>query len=168
MGYIERNLLPGENLIYRTTLHWGIFLPGCIVSLLGAIGLVYALVQWGAGVLAAAATGLLILGLVFLFRAWVIWHTSEFGVSNQRVIIKMGLLRRRTLEILLHQVEAISITETLMGRLFRFGTVVITGAGGTSECFPSVHDPFAFRQAVQSRMVEERTNVPDSPGQREI
>ena len=47
--------------------------------------------------------------------------TSEFAITNGRVIIKVGLFRRRTLEMNLSKIESILVNQSIFGRIFRFG-----------------------------------------------
>ncbi len=74
--------------------------------------------------------------------------TSEFAVTNRRVIIKVGLVSRRTVELNLETVESIGVEQTVLGRILGYGTIVVVGTGGTREPFPRIADPMAFRRAV--------------------
>lgn len=75
--------------------------------------------------------------------------TSEFAVTNKRVIIKTGVLTRKTLELNLVKIESVAVDQSLLGRMFNCGTITIIGSGGTRESFPSIGSPLAFRRAVQ-------------------
>jgi len=77
------------------------------------------------------------------------YATSEFGVTNKRVIIKVGFLRRKTLELLLRHVEAISVDQTVMGRFLNYGSVTLTGTGGVREVFHNISAPLEFRKRIQ-------------------
>ena len=80
--------------------------------------------------------------------AWIQRASSEFAVTNRRVIIKTGLLERRTLELNLNKVESIEVEQTLWGRLFGFGQIEVIGTGGTREQFDRIGQPMDFRKAV--------------------
>ena len=54
--------------------------------------------------------------------------SAEFAVTSRRVIISLGLLQRRTVETMLTKVEAISVDQSLNGRLFNYGTITVTGS----------------------------------------
>ncbi len=88
--------------------------------------------------------------LLTLFIAPIIdrW-TSEFAVTNKRVIIKVGLLRRRTLEMNLSKIESINVNQSIIGRILRYGDILVIGTGGTRELFPSIGAPIKFRKAYQ-------------------
>jgi len=75
----------------------------------------------------------LLVGILMLVPPFVAYQTTEFGVTNKRLIVKTGLIRRRTLELLLRQVEAIAVDQGLSGRLLGYGSVTLTGTGGVRE-----------------------------------
>ena len=141
MGYIEANLLPGETVVQRARLHWIVFFKALAVVI---VGLALIAVQPIVGAV-IAAVGLIMAVPPFLERT-----TSEFGVTSKRVIIKVGLIQRRTLELLIRQVEAISVDQSLMGRIFNFGTITLTGTGGVRETFQNISNPLEFRRSIQS------------------
>lgn len=74
--------------------------------------------------------------------------TSEFAVTNKRVIIKVGLISRRTVEINLAKIESIGVDQSIIGRIFGYGTITVIGTGGTKEPFSGIADPLGFRKAV--------------------
>ena len=141
MGYIESNLLPGETVVQRARLHWIVFLKAVAVVVVG-LGLLYFQPIVGGVVIAV--------GLLMAVPPWLQRLTSEFGVTSKRVIIKVGLVQRRTLELLIRQVEAISVDQSLTGRIFNFGTITLSGTGGVKETFHNIANPLEFRRSIQS------------------
>ena len=146
MGYIEANLLPGETVVQRARLHWIVFLKAAAVFVLG-LGLLY---------FDPKLIGLVVMavGLVMAFPPWISRVSSEFGVTSKRVIIKVGVIQRRTLELLIRQVEAISVDQSLTGRMLNFGTITLTGTGGVRETFHNISNPLEFRRSIQSLSTE--------------
>lgn len=140
-SYVDSNLNAGEHVVYRGQVHWIIYLPPVLmvcfgVPLIGVIeriGLVMAI----AGLLAGAA-------------AWVRQTTSEFAITNRRVIVKTGLLARRTIEINISRVESVQVDQDIFGRLFNYGAITVIGTGGTKEPFTMIENPQAFRRMVQA------------------
>jgi uncharacterized membrane protein YdbT with pleckstrin-like domain len=141
MGYIESNLLPGESVVQRARLHWIVFLKAVAVVVVG-LALLYLQPIVGAVVIGV--------GVLMAVPPWLERLTSEFGVTSKRVIIKVGLVQRRTLELLIRQVEAISVDQSLTGRIFNFGTITLTGTGGVKETFHNIANPLEFRRSIQS------------------
>ena len=144
MGYIESNLLPEEEVVHRTRLHWLIFWKAVVVTIAG-IGLMFVELTVGTVVLAV--------GLLMLLPALVAYRSSEFGVTTKRVVIKVGFVQRQTLELLLRQVEAISVDQSIMGRILNYGSVTLSGTGGVRGVFHNIAKPLEFRRKIQSQAV---------------
>ena len=140
MGYIESNLLSDEQLVYKARLHGIIFVKPCAIIFLG---LIFLFIQ------PMIAGVVMVIGLAAAVPTWVDYVSSEFGVTNKRVIIKVGFIRRRTLELLLRQVEAISVDQSVTGRILGFGSLTLTGTGGVRELFHNVKSPLEFRRRIQ-------------------
>ena len=66
--------------------------------------------------------------------------------------LKVGWMRRHSLELILSKVEAISVDQNFRGRVLGYGTITITGTGGTKETFESLAHPFEFRSQVQGQI----------------
>lgn len=82
------------------------------------------------------------------------YATSEFAVTNKRVIMKMGWISRRVLELNLHKIESVNVDQSLLGRLLGYGTITVIGTGGTRETFERIAHPLAFRKAFQEQESE--------------
>jgi len=140
VGYIESNLLADEKIIYKARLHGIIFVKPVALIVLGVI---FLFIQPIIGSL------VVVIGVVAVIPPLIDYLSSEFGVTNKRVIIKMGFLRRRTVELLLRQVEAISVDQSVLGRMLDFGSVTLTGTGGVREVFHNISAPLEFRRRIQ-------------------
>ena len=149
MNYIDKILLSDEKLIYRSHPHWIIFFRP-VISLLLAICAFY----WGL-ILMADLAGLIT--LLSCLSALIVYYTSEFGITNQRVIIKLGFLRRYSFENALNRIEAVEVEQSILGRLLDYGTIRIRGVGGSAELFPAVPNPLLFRHKVQTQIERQRT-----------
>jgi uncharacterized membrane protein YdbT with pleckstrin-like domain len=150
MSYVEKNLLQGEEVVYRAKLHKIIFLPAAAIAVLAVLAAVLILVFAG-NRLAAIITGaiLLVLAIVVALPRFIRYVTSEFAVTNKRVIVKVGLIHRHTLELVLTKIETVGVDQSVPGRMFNYGTIIVTGTGGTQEPFKDIADPIAFRKQVQ-------------------
>ena len=117
---------------------------------------------------------MLVLGLVTGFvwlSARIRVRSAEFAVTNRRVMIKLGVMQRRTVETMLNKVEGVAVDQTLAGRVFNYGTITVTGTGGTRETFERIANPLEFRRRVQAeiaRLDDERSGVgrPTPPADR--
>lgn len=142
MGYVESHLLPDEQIVHRARLHWLIYAKAVLVIMAGIALL---------AVETTVGTVVAVVGLLMMVPAWVTYTTSEFAVTTKRVIVKVGLFRRHTVELLLRQVEAIAVDQSVMGRVFDYGSVTLSGTGGVREVFHNITAPLEFRRRIQSQ-----------------
>lgn len=92
-------------------------------------------------------------GLFSLFIAPLIeMYTSEYAITNRRVIAKVGLISRRTLEMNLPQIESIKVDQSILGRILGYGDIVVTGTGGSNEAFSNIKSPLEFRKQYQQAL----------------
>ena len=87
------------------------------------------------------------LGWIFLVLAYIRYKTTELAITSRRVIAKFGFISRRTVEINISKVESIQVDQGILGRIFNYGTLVISGAGDPQAPIPGISDPMAFRRA---------------------
>jgi uncharacterized membrane protein YdbT with pleckstrin-like domain len=161
MGYIEQNLSSGEAVLYRTRLHWTVMVAPCLGAvLLGAAGiglLAGALSEstgknGNSGVFSGAGVLLLVIAAVLVIAGYIKRAATEMAVTNKRVLVKRGILTRRSIEIMLAKIESIAVDQTLTGRMFNFGTIIVRGTGGTPEPFARIAHPLEFRRQVQEQI----------------
>ena len=143
MSYVEENLMNGEQIMYQTRLHWRFYTWPIA---LGVFGLFMLLGSVGAGL------GLLLLAAVAGAVVYIALRSAEFAVTNKRVIMKVGWLNRRSLELLLSKIESISVEQGLSGKLWGYGTIIISGTGGSHEPFKNIAHPLEFRKQVQEQV----------------
>jgi Bacterial PH domain len=135
MSYVEKSLISGEKLVYRTGVHWCVLFWPVVIALALAAGGVACLVRREQEFTIAGAA-LLVVAAVVLIVA----------------IVKTGIASRRSLEIMLAKVESVGIDEPVMGRMLGYGTVVIHGTGGTPEPFVRIAHPSELRKNVQEQV----------------
>jgi uncharacterized membrane protein YdbT with pleckstrin-like domain len=124
-SYVELNLTEGEKVKYEAKISlWSLWLP----ILLGGL------------------TILLYVGPLFWIGAFLKWWTTELAVTNKKVIAKHGFIRRDTIELLLPKVESVSIQQGVIGRIFNFGTIVISGSGVSQAPISGISNPLIFRR----------------------
>jgi len=145
MSYIEKNLMNGESIFYRSKLHWVIFIWP-------VIWLTVAIFFFSNGGDAAAGGLFVLIAIVAGIASFINFKTSEFGVTNKRVIVKVGFIRRNSLEVLLNKVEGIQVNQGILGRILGFGSITVSGTGGTKDPFHKIDAPLEFRRKVQEQI----------------
>jgi hypothetical protein len=150
VSYADQNLIPGEQVLYQTGLHWIVFAPPVFfAAIFGLIGLLLMLLMQGTG---GVGFFFLVFAGLFILAGYLTRKATEIAVTNKRIVIKTGILNRRTLELLLSKVESIGVEEGLLGRMLGYGSVVVRGTGGTPEPFHDVTNPLEFRRQVQQQI----------------
>ena len=168
MGYVDRNLVPGETLLYRTRRHWLVLLGpafGGLLLLVPGMALLVEAIATGdsAGLVVGSATisskMMALAGAILLVAAIITFsygvakrNATEMAVTNRRVLVKTGMTSRRTLDLMLSRVESIGVEESTTGRLLGYGSVIVVGIGGTPEAFLMIAHPQEFRRAVQEQI----------------
>jgi len=147
MSYIDGNLLAGERIVYRTRLYWLLFLGPIALLALLTVPIVWLIATQNWSNLAWLPIAIVSL---ILLVAIVKWLTSDFAVTNKRVVMKVGVFSTRSIELLLSKIEGIAVHQSILGRIFSYGDIVLTGSGGTHESFTNIQSPLTFRRAVQS------------------
>lgn len=126
-NYVEETLVSGETILYQAkTSFWsqlGLLVGGFI--LLFAFGF----------------------GLILWIVAFIRYKTTELSFTNRRVVAKIGLIGRQTIELNINKVESLQVSQGVFGRMFNYGTLIISGAGNPQAPISGISNPMGFRQA---------------------
>jgi uncharacterized membrane protein YdbT with pleckstrin-like domain len=125
--YVEGTLIKGENIVYTGKVSLWSMTPLIILS----IPLLF----------------LFGLGLILWVIAFIKYKSTELAFTDKRVIAKFGLISRQTIELNVNKVESVQVIQSMLGRLFNYGTLVISGAGAPQAPIPGISEPMAFRRA---------------------
>ena len=74
--------------------------------------------------------------------------TTEIVVTDRRILFKEGFLRRRTMEMNMSKVETVDVVQSIPGRIFNYGTILIRGTGSSYEPLSLIGDPLTLRNAI--------------------
>jgi uncharacterized membrane protein YdbT with pleckstrin-like domain len=168
---MRKYLLTGETLVYRANLHWIVFLKPAVVvapALLFAVSGNFILPEFAVSFLpssllsfryfgldAIRLTGLALLvfgGIPTAVPPLLRRMTSEFWVSNKRVLVKSGFIKRNSFEIMLKKIEGIAVDQSILGRILNYGSIGIVGTGSSKESFHLIQGPLEFRRQVQEQI----------------
>lgn len=149
MSYLQDSLAPGEAIVARFKLHWSMWLRLWVVIALGIVAIVAFLIvqqpwsNWAA--LVAAIIAILIAGY-----EWLRLASIEQGVTNRRVVRKVGIVSRNTTELRLASIETVDLKQSGWGRMLGYGNVEITGRGETAMFLQRIADPVAVKREIES------------------
>ncbi len=151
MSYIENNLMEDESMVHLTRLHPIVLLtPAMAVSFLAGTLTIVRDIQ----LVNLVVVCFLVVALYRFLDRVLFYVTSEFGVTSKRVLGKTGFVRRRSLDIVLAKVEAIRLSQSILGRILNYGDLEVTGTGGTEEVLRFIPDPLLFRKSVQEQLAD--------------
>lgn len=147
-------LLPGETVVLRRHPHWivpvrALLLPVALVVLVAVLD--YAL---AASLVARDVKTVVTLAAVALLGGWAIvtwlrWTTTSFTITDQRVILDIGVLSHSSKVIPIDRVQDVSTRQGIFGRILGYGRVEIDAAGSQgAEVVDHLPAPGSFRDQV--------------------
>ncbi len=163
MSHIDQNLLAGENIIHKAKLHWIVYIKPIIWAVIGlsVIFILYAnedkFLEYeevnGDGLAVVFLVGLIIFikAIVNLISRFIARMSTELVVTNKRLIIKTGFIRRDTKELHHSKVESLSVNQSFIGRMLNYGTVYV-GTSGHGSYYPRIAGPLKFRREAMEVM----------------
>jgi uncharacterized membrane protein YdbT with pleckstrin-like domain len=158
VGYAEHNLISGETITYRGRVHWTALVtsvvPMMVIDILAMALIIAALSREHEyrGPLLIAALVLFIISGIVVFAGVLSRRAAEFVITNKRIIAKVGVLQKQTVEIFLNKIESVGVDQNLRGRMLGYGSIALRGTGGSIEMFHRIADPFEFRRQVQEQI----------------
>jgi hypothetical protein len=160
-NYVVNRLQPGETLIYRGKPSKMAVLFRPVVLLIVAI--IFLGIQGssqnnsngttssGNGFLDFIGLVFLVLFVIGLIRAIIFLRTSEYVVTDRRVVGKYGGIRTHSVDVMMTNIAGADIRQGFFGRIFRYGNVIINGSGASRQLV-GISDPTAFQHAVYGQL----------------
>jgi uncharacterized membrane protein YdbT with pleckstrin-like domain len=145
MSYTKESLLKDEKIVYYTRPHYIIFYTIFLWLML-------AIFMTKVANSTFLALIMVLMGLACFIGDLISYYFSEYVITNRRIIMKVGFIRRQSLEVFLERIEGIYVEQGIIGRILNFGTVIIAGIGGTKNPFFYIPDPIKFRSDVQQQI----------------
>jgi uncharacterized membrane protein YdbT with pleckstrin-like domain len=146
MKYVNALLAPDETIRFKTRRHWLVY--GYAIFMLALLVASLALPQNLHGEKFLIAIFLVPLAGIAALFAWIRRATMVVAVTNHRLICKKGLIARHTVEMNLDKIESVDVDQSVLGRMFGFGTVTVRGVGTTIDPIRGIANPIGLRQAV--------------------
>lgn len=148
MGYIEKNLMEGEQIVYEARQHWIIYWRPFLL-LLVAIALFAIPSQYMELTIQMVASATLL--VVAAIWAVNIYGGRKYILTTSRLILKRGIIRRESTDLILRRCEGVSIRQSITGRIFRYGTVSVSTGEVVNE-FRLIEDPVRFSTQINQQI----------------
>jgi len=150
MSYIQRSLGDGEQVVILARFHWLYNLRAWLALVVPVLALIAVFVFANDMVREGLAIFAVALGLVAFFTLMIHKWTTEIGITSHRLVKKTGFISLKTAEVALPNIEGVSVTQTLWGRLFGYGRIRVEGTGDDHIDIPNIDDPVGFRRAIET------------------
>ncbi|MGC8757807.1 MAG: PH domain-containing protein [Caldisericaceae bacterium] len=145
--------LEGEELIYETGLHKWVLIWPALLILPSVVFIIVAAASGPNGFGSMFFWALVFWIAVFLaITARLDYSTAHLYLTNKRIILKAGWMRKVLMEVLLDKVQGIDIDQSFMGRMLNYGVVTIKGIGINNITMKNVREPFEFREIAQKQI----------------
>jgi Predicted membrane protein len=135
-------LQQGEQVLLITHTSWIKLITPVLVLLTGLVASYFiGFLEWG-WIVALA-------GIIYFVLVYYTWKVNIWAVTNLRVIDEAGLFNHFAKESPLEKINNVSYDQSLWGRVFNFGHVVIQTAAevGATEYY-DVHDPKRLKDTI--------------------
>lgn len=179
MLYVQQSLTSGEELIHIGRFHWMYNIQAVlsivysvIAAIVLVVGAVYfmehfwpmltntlpppqmdeSLISKIRGLHPGVRMGAFFIFIMGVFRfahMMVIKATTEIAVTTSRLIFKRGLVARYVGEMSIDRIEGVNVLQTVMGRIFNYGRIMVRGMGVGEVILPPIEDPIKFRKAIE-------------------
>jgi len=123
MSYINKTLIKNEKVISFFSIHKFHYILPLIMSFL-------------------------IIGIPLLLK----YLFTEYGLTNNRVITKTGIISRSTEEMKLSKVETVEIKQGILGRILGYGSVIVSGTGSSNVIISKVSNPIEVKKKIDSQL----------------
>ena len=167
MGYVEKLLVPGEEIVFVTRRHWLALLPVILIDLGIAIviaavtvaGIVFLQVAY-----APLALLLLLVPVLHFLIQFVQWRSEQYIVTNRRVMDVRGTFNKYVSDTSLEKVNDLVLHQSFLGRILDYGDLrVMSGSDAGVDRFQRVARPLQLKSAIfaqKERLIADK-DVPE-------
>lgn len=127
MKFIKSTLPDNETIEMEISFHW-----------------THTLVAW----LYLLFLGWLIIGVFLFISMYLEKWTTERALTNRRLILKRGFIRRKTEEISFNLVEEVNLSQSILQRILGSGDIKVTGTGAGEIMLKNIDDPLDVQKKV--------------------
>lgn len=171
MLYVQQSLGPDEELVHVGKFHWMYTVNAFLAIFWGLVGSILVIVaaSYAYGFMDKIPPGtsvfdsikilhpgirifsflVFIFGLLRFAQMMVVKATTEIAITSNRLVYKRGLIARHVGEINIDRIEGVNVLQSILGRIFNFGRIMVRGMGVGEVLLPSIEDPISFRRAIE-------------------
>jgi uncharacterized membrane protein YdbT with pleckstrin-like domain len=168
----RRSTIPGEKVLFETRPRFIVSLQSALLKFIIVILLLYffttiisyaALLQGRVSTLInvpfveGTTDGLVI--LILLLLIWILWNilswrSKNYTLTNQRVMIKTGVIRKKSVYMHYNKIQDIIVSQSLLERISYSGDIeIFSGHDNTSLILKDIPNPGEVENMI-NRMIE--------------
>jgi uncharacterized membrane protein YdbT with pleckstrin-like domain len=148
MRYPDRLLTDGEEILHQFRPHWKVLIPaiGWAMLLAALTGVAFAAVREYAWWVTLFTV---VLWVALSTKALVAWWYTNYVLTNERIIVRSGMVSRSGTEIPLENINNVLFSQSVMERLLGYGDVLVESAGSQGQSrLENIPDPEAFQSEI--------------------
>lgn len=135
---------------YRASLHWITFLPS-LFFLVIAISLFVAMPQ----VPKLVPSVLFIIAAGGFLLQFLNLKTAYLEIFDDKVCLRHGIITRNITSVPLKRIESVDVKQTLFGCILNYGSIIITGSGGSHYLMHQIVSPLTCRRKIEQQLFSE-------------
>lgn len=153
VAFPEDQLYSEEEVVLDLRAHWWFFAPQ-FAALAGAVVLgIVALAIVQNAIVSVIAAALILLVLVWFLVRYVVWSTTSFTITTDRLISRSGVFSRQGVEIPLERVNTVRFNQSLFERIIGSGDLEIESAGEQGlQKFTNIRKPLNVQNEIYRQM----------------
>lgn len=165
MGFDRKLLHEHEELVLDLRPHWWYMAEpaGALLAsaVLGVLALAYGPDDGAAQtVVNVVAIALIVGSLAWFGVRYLKWITTNFVVTSDRVVFRVGVLAKRGVEIPLERINTVFFSQSIFERMLGAGDVSIESGGETGkETFGDIRKPSAVQNEIYKQMELNNTRM---------
>ncbi len=165
MAHPPKQLNHNEEVVLDLRPHWWFFAKH-ILGVVSAIAIgIVALAFDAPGWLSIVVGVGILLSLVWFGLRYIVWTTTNFVVTTDRLIVRSGVLTREGTEIPLERVNTVFFRQSLFERLIGSGDLTIESAGEMgSQRFSDIPKPLNVQNEIYRQMEDNENRKFDRVG----
>lgn len=148
MGYIDRNLLPDEQILFRTKKSLIIFLLPAAWTVFSFYAVPY--MQTNMFLEKLSFIPWLVAALWWSYYG-IEYLSSDFVVTTKRVMMREGFFNRHATELRIATVSQVNVDQSLLGQLLNYGLLAIN-AFGAFDVYSYISNPYGFQKAINEQL----------------
>jgi uncharacterized membrane protein YdbT with pleckstrin-like domain len=167
VAFPDDSLTDGEHVVLHLHPHWKAMVIPAFWTIVFAAAVVFAAIKiptgpgHETGTVFLISIGAVALGLFLwlAFAPFVVWRSTHFVFTNQKVLLREGVFKRIQHDIALNRVSDVKFSQNLFERLLGCGTLTVESAGeGGQSALPDIPKVVKVQKVVHELVKHDHDN----------